>query len=666
MCGLRLTVHVGSVRQAEHAVTNTRIHRGALRALLPVLLGAVMISWIPALPAAADDESAQDLAALLVDVPDLVPGARLAREQALTARDLSPADTPGAAISRALFVGGRAWRHDLDERQIVVILLEARTREAAATFAAAQGTEPSAVAPDSWRSDRRSDQIAELGYAGSVGRLVSFVGVLAEGATPDEIAEQDALALSLYLAQRARLPVLGDLSTDGARAIGHQFGYLWGIGACLVTLVGLVVGLTLSTLTDRGSREWWGARRTSGVPAKHQVDLTRRLRKEGVFARLAPLSRGIVVAGVLGLAVAWPSVQPLQAGGIVVTVVLAWTLIETWLRSRTAGSELARGRAATLVTAFGNVAGTLLVVAGVAMSTGAIAGLVARDPTATPLMVIAMVVLGIEIISWSRRPVRLAKRLLQPRVREQVDNDQRPPLLLLRSFQDDALEVRPPSASLGVIDTFSGETRVRFEEVIAWTAWRHGPLLTFGQPGTRLEPLGAARHYHDDRNWQAAIQELSNRANAFLLVVGRSPSLVWEIAEIRFHKRLARTVFVFPPVDADETARRVATLCAALDLDRGVLEPGPRRRLLALGFDETGTPTAYVAAGRHSDAYVLACTCAFAAVSTADVVESPAAWARDPGGDPMTDLAPFAAGNETRRRSVISWISAIALSFASV
>jgi hypothetical protein len=277
-----------------------------------------------------------------------------------------------------------------------------------------------------------------------------------------------------------------------------------------------------------------------------------------------------------------------------------------------------------------------------------------------------MVVLGIEIISWSRRPVRLVKRLLQPRVRKQVDNDRRAPLLLLRSFQDDALEVRPPSTSIGAIDTFSGEARVRFEEVIAWTAWSCGPLLTFGQPGTRIQPLGAARHYHEDNNWQTAIRALTERAHALLLVVGRSPSLIWEIAEIRRHERLARTVFIFPPVDDVEAARRVATLCAALDLDRRVLDPGPQRRLLALGFDEAGTPTTYIAAGRHSDAYAMATTRALAAVSTYNLAGSPVVWARRHSGDPMADVAPFAGGNVTRRRTLISRVSTIVLSFVPV
>jgi hypothetical protein len=174
------------------------------------------------------------------------------------------------------------------------------------------------------------------------------------------------------------------------------------------------------------------------------------------------------------------------------------------------------------------------------------------------------------------------------------------------------------------------------------------------------------RDYHDDDNWQAAIRALADRAHALLLVVGRSPSLVWEINEIRVRERLARTVFVFPPVDPAETARRVATICAAIDLDRRVLDPGPHRRLLALGFDEAGTPTTYVAAGRSSDAYVMAATDALAAVSTYDLAGSPVAWARCVGGDPMADVAAFDAGSVPRRRTVIAWVSTIVLSFVPV
>jgi hypothetical protein len=218
-------------------MTNTGTHQGAVRAILLLLATTFLVPWILPAPAAAEDESTQDLGSLLVDVPALASGARLHREQRLTAHDMSPADNPAAEINRALYVDGREWVYNLGNLEVVVILLEARTAQAAGAFAKAQGTKPSEVAADSWHGDRRADGRADLGYAGSVSRLVTYVGVVSNDATPDEVTEQDALALRLYLAQRARLPVLRDLSDDDAQAIGHQFGYIWGFGALLVTLL---------------------------------------------------------------------------------------------------------------------------------------------------------------------------------------------------------------------------------------------------------------------------------------------------------------------------------------------------------------------------------------------------------------------------------------------
>ncbi|WP_286928870.1 MULTISPECIES: hypothetical protein [Aeromicrobium] len=631
----------------------------ALTALLLVVVGA---------PRAVAADPHLELGALAVDLAEEFEGARLVRDMTLTAHDISPGDNAAAEINRALYVDGRGWLYELDGRQLGVIIIEARTHDAATAFAQAQGTGTWEGLPDSFRGDRSSDTGLDLAYAGSVGRLVATVIVRGPEATPEAKAQADELAEQLYRSQRDRLPLLEDLSTSGASAIGSGFAVWWGTVSALLILGGVLLGWLLSVVTDRGAREWLRNRRRSpGRRHGVQVDLTHALARAQRRSAVIPVVRGTALAAVLGASLAAPSLQVWQSAVVVTLFVGCWTLAESWWRSRGGRSDVARGGRAVLYVAAGSAASTLVVVAGVFMMASAVAGVVSGHDAVTPFLIIAMLVFGLGIMTRSREPVRLARRLLQPLVRRQVSLDARAPILLLRSFQDDALEVRPPVALTGAIDTFAGEVRVRFEEVVAWAAWLFGPLRTFGQPGTVLQPLGAARDYHADEHWEEAIRDLADEAQAYILIAGRSPSLVWEIGELRANRRLAKTLIVFPPVDDGETSERCRVVGDALGLDRSVLATEESRRLLVLGFDGHGTPTVHAAAGRTADAYVAAVSDALERAIAAELaVGEPVAWARAHVERAPDGLVRFDPNSTSPRRTVLSRVCDVVLNFVPV
>jgi hypothetical protein len=630
-------------------------------------LTAVALTFSVAPPAGATDHH-QDLDALSINMADEVEGARLVRELTLTAQDISSGDDTASEINRALYVDGKGWLYDLEGMELGVVLLEARTHDAATVFAEAQGTGRWEGLPDSFRGDRSSDSGFDLAYAGSVGRLTATVIVRSPELTPQAKAEADALAERLYRTQRARLPVLSDLSTEGVSSIGRRFALWWGTISALLLLGGVLLGWLLSVVTDRGSREWHRNRKRSPVTSpQHQVDLTQRLVGTQRGSTILPVIRGAALAAVVGVTLAAPSLRVWQSAVLVTLFVGLWTLTESWARGRGGRTDLARGGLAVALIAAGSAASTLVVVAGVFMMAAAVAGAVSGHDAATPLVVVATFVFGLSIMTRSRRPIRLARQLLQPQVRRQVRLDARAPVLLLRSFQDDALEVRPPVALTGVVDTFAGEALVRFEEVVAWAAWSFGPLRTFGQPGTVLQPLGAARDYHADEDWEEAIRELADQAQAHVLVAGHSPSLVWEIGELRAKRRLAQTLIVFPPVDDEEATERRRVVGDALGLHPRVLVTHDSRSLLALGFDGHGSPTAYVAAGRTADAYVAAVSDALGKATTADgAVGDPATWARAEVEHAPTGLVRFDPNGTASRQTVISRVFDVLLNFVPV
>lgn len=126
--------------------------------------------------------------------------------------------------------------------------------------------------------------------------------------------------------------------------------------------------------------------------------------------------------------------------------------------------------------------------------------------------------------------------------------DKRPPILLLRSFQDDAILIANERfwghRFLGVKDEL-----VRLEEVLAEALYAYGPLVALSNPQDDLPRLGAARDNIANAEWQDAVEAHMGEASRIVLVAGATPSLRWEVDRLVARGMLAKTVVVFPPAD---------------------------------------------------------------------------------------------------------------------
>lgn len=154
----------------------------------------------------------------------------------------------------------------------------------------------------------------------------------------------------------------------------------------------------------------------------------------------------------------------------------------------------------------------------------------------------------IALSAWS---YRRAKRHLSASASELRARDTRPPILLLRSFGDDMI---------GIVQEYRLSIFRRpshtFEEILTEHLWDHGPVVAIGRPGEAIPPLGAARDYVDNEDWQARIEELSSSSSMLLVILGRTEGVLWEIRRIVASGLLTRTVVVFPPVQGDELQSR--------------------------------------------------------------------------------------------------------------
>lgn len=134
-------------------------------------------------------------------------------------------------------------------------------------------------------------------------------------------------------------------------------------------------------------------------------------------------------------------------------------------------------------------------------------------------------------IVWMRR--------LRRRPTDQVlSEDQRPPVLYLRSFKDDEVTSRPIREGLPISFTE--------EEYLVDVLKGFGPCIAIGQPGERLPDLGAVRIYLPDDAWQDKVQELLISSKLIVLRAGKTPNFLWEVEQSILSGRPENILILIP------------------------------------------------------------------------------------------------------------------------
>jgi hypothetical protein len=177
------------------------------------------------------------------------------------------------------------------------------------------------------------------------------------------------------------------------------------------------------------------------------------------------------------------------------------------------------------------------------------------------------------------------KRLEAPTLAEVLEADSRKPVLLLRSFLDDQFEVQSLDSENKNTDS------VTFEELICRTASGWGPVVAIGEPGEEMPHLGAARAYFTNETWQGHALDLLERSRVVLMVMGKTPSVGWELARIFERKYFSKTIVIFPPCDEISLAQRLLVFQKVFQEMTGnsfELRIAPDHVPLAVTFDGEG------------------------------------------------------------------------------
>lgn len=188
--------------------------------------------------------------------------------------------------------------------------------------------------------------------------------------------------------------------------------------------------------------------------------------------------------------------------------------------------------------------------------------------------------------------------------------DRRPPILFLRSFEDD--EKLTFAQSGEALFDYSLETRLSRHFI------HFGPFIAIGAPSDDLPVPGAARMRLSDADWQAQVRRWMSTAQAIVMYCGNTFWVNWELAMLARKGYLHKVIVLFPPRRGwaqpskklvDDIRKRLTGVRAALQGTRwahAATSLEPEKDLRALLFNADGTLTAIRSRREDRDAYHLA------------------------------------------------------------
>jgi hypothetical protein len=156
----------------------------------------------------------------------------------------------------------------------------------------------------------------------------------------------------------------------------------------------------------------------------------------------------------------------------------------------------------------------------------------------------------------------MGKTLSMSRASDILDPDGPRPILLLRSFKDDGIQL--PHAEGNVLEQNFNPLNLfnTFEETLAATFKSVGPVVAVGRPGEPARPFGAARAYLSDEEWKQWVADFLEWSQLVVMllgspVVGRreADGLTWEILRVYRSAAPQKIILLIPPNLSDEEVR---------------------------------------------------------------------------------------------------------------
>jgi hypothetical protein len=186
--------------------------------------------------------------------------------------------------------------------------------------------------------------------------------------------------------------------------------------------------------------------------------------------------------------------------------------------------------------------------------------------------------------------------------------DRRPPILFLRSFDDDEkLTYRGPNRAL--LD-FSLETRLSNHFS------KFGPFIAIGSPKETVPQIGAARVLLSNDEWQPRVLHWMRDAALIIMYSGKTQWVNWELRKTIENACVTRLILMIPEIKAWRRSKRNKEISARVQQVRQVFKSTPWEeeleqfddfaRVRAMLFRPDGSMVMIKSRSRSRDSYHLA------------------------------------------------------------
>jgi len=195
---------------------------------------------------------------------------------------------------------------------------------------------------------------------------------------------------------------------------------------------------------------------------------------------------------------------------------------------------------------------------------------------------------------------RYGLRHITPSAAEVRSDDNRPPILLLRSFKDETVRINRFGLLLSLIPKVF--KRERADEFLEKTLRSYGPVTAIGRPRETLPSLGAAREYASDDHWMSLVETRIRESELLIAILGGTKGFAWEMSSILRLSAKQKLILIVPPLSRHRKSHRWEDISKALDVSCK-LPP----RALIISWHDGNTNVVTARRGRQRlDAYFLA------------------------------------------------------------
>lgn len=170
-----------------------------------------------------------------------------------------------------------------------------------------------------------------------------------------------------------------------------------------------------------------------------------------------------------------------------------------------------------------------------------------------------------------------ARRYFQVDADSLLAVDHRPPILFLRSFDDD--EKHNYASSNRALLDFSLETRLSNHFS------RFGPFVAIGSPKEPVPQIGAARVLLSDDEWQPRILRWMQEAKLIIMYSGKTHWVNWELRQVVKNECATRLILMIPEIKGWRRSKRNKEISARVEQIREVFKGTPWEEEL-LQFDD--------------------------------------------------------------------------------